>query len=110
MLQTSAGVLNPQPPGLQSEGKSNWATEAGTHICTDQLQKSMEEQKDTQATKKPLHPYPTFFSLPITSTIYFSTLLQLLQHHLLNSSANTHLIWFHQVVKEIYIQEIICLE
>ena len=28
MLLTSAGV-NPRPPGLQSDGASNWATEAG---------------------------------------------------------------------------------
>ena len=28
MLPTSAG-LNPRPPGLQSDGASNWATEAG---------------------------------------------------------------------------------
>ena len=29
MLPTSAG-LNPRPPGLQSDGASNWATEAGS--------------------------------------------------------------------------------
>ena len=26
--------LNPRPPGLQSDGASNWATEAGTQVCT----------------------------------------------------------------------------
>ena len=29
MLPTSAWGLNPRPPGLQSDGASNWATEAG---------------------------------------------------------------------------------
>ena len=35
MLPTSAG-LNPRPPGLQSDGASNWATEAYAwcNICT----------------------------------------------------------------------------
>ena len=31
MLPTSAG-LNPRPPGLQSDGASNWATEAGASL------------------------------------------------------------------------------
>ena len=29
MLPTSVGGWNPRPPGLQSDGASNWATEAG---------------------------------------------------------------------------------
>ena len=34
MLPTSAGV-NSQPPGLQSDGASNWATKASDSVDTD---------------------------------------------------------------------------